>query len=70
MPVIIPPERFSEWIGTSPLTPATAEVMLLPHPVDGMEAVPVSKMVNSPKNDDPGCVEPVGEQGLLDWDRV
>jgi len=70
MPVIIPPERFSEWIGTSPLTADTAEAILMPRPADGMEAVPVSDMVNSPKNEDPRCVEPVGEQGLLDWDRV
>ena len=67
MPVIIPPDRFRDWIAPGPLGADTAEAILLPHRADGMEAVPVSSLVNSPKNDDPRCVEPVGEQGLLDW---
>ncbi len=70
MPVIIRPERFDDWIGAGPLTPDAAEAMLLPHPADGMEAVPVSSRVNSARNDDPRCLEPVAEQGLLAWERV
>ena len=66
MPVIIPPERFDDWISKGPLNPDGAEAMLLPHPADGMEAIPVSTLVNSPKNDDARCVEPVGQQKMLD----
>ena len=68
MPVILPPIRFDDWIAGGPLSPDAAEAMLLPYPADGMEAVPVSTMVNSPKNDDPRCVEPVGNQGLLEFE--
>lgn len=68
MPVIIPPGRFSDWIATAPLRADLAEAVLVPHSADGMESVPVKRMVNSPKNDDPRCVEPAGEQGLLEWE--
>jgi putative SOS response-associated peptidase YedK len=68
MPVIIPPERFNDWISEGPLGPDGAEAMLLPHSADGMVAVPVGSMVNTPRNDDPRCIEPVGEQGSLEWE--
>lgn len=67
MPVILDPERFGGWIGKGPLSPDAAEAVLIPHPADGMEAVPVSSRVNSPKNDGPECLEPVGEQSALDF---
>jgi len=70
MPVILPRERFGEWISPGPLTPAAADAILRPHPADGMEAVTVSTIVNSPRNDDPRCVEAVGEQGSLEWEHV
>lgn len=60
MPVILPSERHADWIGGGPLGPDAAEAMLVPHPADDMEAVPVSTYVNSPRNDDPRCLEPVG----------
>ena len=65
MPVILPPERFGDWIAPGPLTAHAAEAMLVPHPAAGMEAVPVSTLVNSPRNDDPRCLEPIGSQGEL-----
>lgn len=68
MPVIIPPERFDEWIAPGALSAGGAEAMLLPHPAGGLEAVPVSTLVNKPGNDDPRCIERIGQQGLLDWD--
>jgi len=68
MPVIMPPARFDDWIGRGPLGPEAAEAMLLPFPADGMEAVPVTTRVNSPKNEDPECLDPVGEQGSLGFD--
>ena len=59
MPVILPRNRFADWLAPEPLDPDTAEAMLVPHPSDGMEAVPVSRRVNSPANDDEQCVRPV-----------
>jgi len=54
MPVIVPPERFAEW-----LAPGSADRkgMLLPYPAESMEAYPVSKAVNKPTNDSPDLLE-------------
>lgn len=68
MPVILPPQRFGDWIHPGPLGPDSAEAMLLPFPAEELEAVPVTTLVNSPRNDDPRCLEPVGEQGSLGFD--
>ena len=68
MPVILPPERFDDWVGRGPLAPEAAEAMLLPFPADGMEAFPVTTLVNSPRNEDPRCLEPVGEQESLEFE--
>jgi len=65
MPVILAPDRFDDWLGSGPLTPDAAEALLIPYPGDDLEAVPVSTMVNSVANDDPRCLDPVGQQGTL-----
>jgi putative SOS response-associated peptidase YedK len=50
------------------LGPDAAEAVLLPFPAEELEAVPVTTLVNSPRNEDPRCLEPVGEQGALGFD--
>jgi putative SOS response-associated peptidase YedK len=60
MPVILPPSRFDDWLSNEPLTLDAAESLLVPHPSEGMEAVPVSTHVNSPRNDGPECLMPIG----------
>ncbi len=67
MPVILPAARFADWLVDGPLSSDAAEALLLPHPPDGMEAVPVSTRVNSPRHDDPDCLEPVGDQDSLSF---
>lgn len=57
MPVILASETWDEWLGETPLSPDRRETLFSPHSADGMEAVSVSKRVNSPANDDPGCLE-------------
>ena len=57
MPVILGPEYWEEWLGASPLSPARRERLFAPYAPDEMEAVAVSKRVNSPANDDVGCLE-------------
>ena len=53
MPVIIDPPDFGRWLAT-----AEAPAQLLrTHPATGMVAYPVSKAVNSPKNDRPELLE-------------
>jgi putative SOS response-associated peptidase YedK len=34
--------------------------LLQPYPSDEMEAYEISRMVNSPANNSPACIEPVG----------
>jgi putative SOS response-associated peptidase YedK len=59
MPVILPPETYDLW-----LDPAVREAeqllsLLVPYPTEEMEAYPVSRRVNNPSNNEPGCVESV-----------
>jgi putative SOS response-associated peptidase YedK len=59
MPVILAPQDFDHWLGSEALAPEILERLLVPHPVEGMEAYPVSRTVNSPANDTPECVQRV-----------
>jgi putative SOS response-associated peptidase YedK len=61
MPVILPPDRFDEWLRPGPLLGPALESLLQPYPADEMEAFPVSRRVNSPANDDADCVRPLSE---------
>jgi putative SOS response-associated peptidase YedK len=57
MPVILERKAFEPWIDpkvkTAPVTAVTAE--------DVLRMYPVSRPVNSPKNDGPECITPVAE---------
>jgi putative SOS response-associated peptidase YedK len=59
MPVILPEGARDRW-----LDPITSEAglrgLLVPLPAESMEAYEVSTLVNSPLNDSPECVRPVG----------
>ncbi|MCU0304482.1 MAG: SOS response-associated peptidase [Thermoanaerobaculales bacterium] len=56
MPVIVPREGFAAWLAEGPLPAGAAAGLLAPHPAEGMEAVPATSRINSPRNDDPGCL--------------
>jgi putative SOS response-associated peptidase YedK len=56
MPVILPADRYTEWLEPSPLNPDRLQELLVPHPAEGMEAYPVSTFVNKPANDGPECI--------------
>lgn len=57
MPVILPEEQWGEWL--DPRTPLDAvRSLLVPFPAERMRAFPVSRLVNSPKNDGPELVTP------------
>ncbi len=58
MPVIIPPIDYDRWIAPQPLEAAKLEALLHPPLQDELIPVPVSKMVNSVKNQGPECLEP------------
>jgi putative SOS response-associated peptidase YedK len=59
MPVILSPTDYDRWLDPSIQEPAVLQTLLRPYPADEMTAYPVSTLVNSPANDNPGCTEPL-----------
>ncbi|MBI1743431.1 SOS response-associated peptidase [Candidatus Acetothermia bacterium] len=60
MPVILSKELQEIWLDAKLKTQAELELVLQAYPAKEMEAYEVSRLVNSPTNDKPECVEPVG----------
>ncbi len=58
MPVILPSEEYGLWLDPDMGEAEPLLDLLRPYPSDVMEAYPVSRRVNKPSNDEPGCVEP------------
>ncbi len=58
MPVILPQENYELWLDTGFDERETLRSILEPYPAGEMEAYPVSRAVNNPSNDSPGCIEP------------
>ncbi len=56
MPVILPPETYSEWLEPRPLDLDRFVELVAAHPAEGMEAYPVTTRVNRPANDDAACI--------------
>ncbi len=61
MPVILPPDAYSQWLAPEDRQPDQLNGLLIPFPPSEMVAFPVSKMVNSPQFDSPDLIKPVGE---------
>jgi putative SOS response-associated peptidase YedK len=59
MPVILPPDAYTQWLETTPQQPANLQQLLVPFPSDQMEVYPVSNLVNNPAFDQPECITPV-----------
>jgi putative SOS response-associated peptidase YedK len=59
MPVILPAEAFDLWLDPEFQSKEQLQALLRPYPNDDLIATPVSTLVNSPKNDDPCCVNPL-----------
>jgi len=57
MPVILPEQHHSAWLGET--DDGNLKALLLPYPADEMRTWEISPRVNSPKNDDPSLWEPV-----------
>jgi putative SOS response-associated peptidase YedK len=62
MPVIIPKDSEDLWLSPEIKDSEVLLDMLRPYPSEEMETHPVSNMVNSPANNTPECIEPVGEE--------
>lgn len=59
MPVILPRESYGLWLDPEFKGKEELLSMLMPYPAEDMVAIPVSTLVNSPKNEDPCCVNPL-----------
>lgn len=59
MPVIVAPENFDLWLDPKVNDAAMLQPLLVPHAVDGFEAFPVSRNVNSPAHDAADCIAPL-----------
>jgi putative SOS response-associated peptidase YedK len=59
MPVILPPERYDDWMDPSVREPETLLPLLAPYPAEQMTMHKVKTTVNSPRNEGPDLVEPV-----------
>lgn len=70
MPVILPATDYATWLDPDLDDAETFQRLLRPYPAERMVATAVSTRVNSPRNDDPECVKPVGtvEGGRSLWD--
>lgn len=60
MPVIVAPEDYERWLTTDETGAAALVELFRAFPAESMCTFPVSTRVNSPQNDDPGCIEPLG----------
>lgn len=59
MPVIIPPSRRSEWLDPGNEDTSRLTGLLVPISSDEIEFYEVSRIVNSPKNNSPECIQPL-----------
>ena len=59
MPVILDPAQYDQWLDPGFRDTETLKSFLDPAPEDWLKLTPVSRRVNSPKHDDPECLEPV-----------
>lgn len=58
MPVILPPSAYQAWLQTDAVEVDRLQALLVPYATSEMIAYPVSRLVNSPNNDLPACIEP------------
>jgi len=58
MPVILHPDDYALWLDPAVGDRQRLQPLLRPYPAAEMEAYPVSRRVNNPRNDDPRCIEP------------
>ncbi len=59
MPVILDPEQYATWCDPEMRDAVKLQPWLKPYADDALTAYAVSTRVNSPRNDDPECLEPL-----------
>jgi putative SOS response-associated peptidase YedK len=68
MPVIMPPGKLEAWLERKERSPEELGELIATYPAEEMEAFEVSKTVNNPRNEEPGCAEPVPKEKTGLWD--
>jgi putative SOS response-associated peptidase YedK len=58
MPVILKPADYASWLDPDNHDIVSLGKLLVPFDAAGMDAYPVSRLVNNPANDTPRCLEP------------
>jgi len=61
MPVILDPKFHEKWLNAQVKDPKKLEIILQKGLIHDMKYYPVSKLVNSVKNNDPNCIKPADE---------
>jgi len=61
MPVVLRGDDRSRWLERDADDPAALQALLVPSPLGVLRGFEVSPLVNSPRNDSPECVRPVGD---------
>jgi len=59
MPMIIEPDRWGDWLDPVSIDPADVRTLLVPAAVGGLQAYPVSTLVNAVRNNGPQLIEPL-----------
>ncbi|MCJ7538480.1 MAG: SOS response-associated peptidase, partial [Desulfobacterales bacterium] len=62
MPVILTPETHAQWLDPQNQDSARLNAILSKGRAGGLKSFPVSKRVNSIRNNDPACIEPLKVQ--------
>ena len=61
MPVIVKPRDYERWLNPGITDPGALRDILAPYPAEDMTAYRVNKRVGSPRNNDPGLIDPIHE---------
>lgn len=59
MPVILLPSTYEQWLAPGEADTHKLSSLLRPFDAELMDAYPVSRMVNNPRNDSPNCIKPL-----------
>ncbi len=69
MPVILTESAYDRWLDPENLDLLDLKKVLLPYPGKEMQLHPVSDLVNKPKNNGPGLIEPLVTKSTVDWQQ-
>ena len=66
MPIILPEDRYDDWLNPASQQVEPLQKLLEPLAEDRLDSWPVSTHVNNPRHDDPSCIEPLTDDAVSD----